>query len=60
MTRGTQAVVFVAGIRNRFLATSKAGPFAVLRPMNNAWTTTNITDTFDLREDYGSCALLLR
>lgn len=56
-TSGDRAVVVVAGIRGRFLASAKSWPFRVYRP---DWTADAPTHFIDLAEDDGSLAVLIR
>lgn len=56
-TSGDRAVVVVAGIRGRFLASTKSWPFTVYRP---GWTADAPTGLIDLAEEDGALAVLLR
>lgn len=56
-TSGDRAVVVVAGIRGRFLASAKSWPFRVYRP---DWMADAPTHLIDLAEDDGALAVLIR
>jgi hypothetical protein len=59
-TSGNRAVVLVAGIRDRFRATSKAGPFTIYRPSGAAWIASGPFTSIDLAEADSAIALLVR
>jgi len=59
-TSGDRAVVLVAGIRDRFRASSKAGAFTVYRPVGAAWVSSGPTTSIDLAEEDSAIALLVR
>lgn len=56
-TSGDRAVVVIAGIRGRFLASTKSWPFTIYRP---GWTHDAPTGLIDVAEEDGALAVLIR